>query len=66
MAGSTRASPTAELAVPLEERPRARAGGFELWRKFRRHRMALASFVILTLLASAVLLGPLALARADQ
>src|SRR5215475_7277966 len=58
MAGSTRASPTAELAVPTEERPR-RAGGFEVWRKFRRHRMAAASSVILALLASAVLLGPL-------
>src|SRR5262245_25481958 len=59
MAGSTHASPTAELAVPLEERSRGRAPGFELWRKFRRHRMAVASFVILALLASAVLLGPL-------
>jgi peptide/nickel transport system permease protein len=47
------------LAVPLEQRPRRRAPGFDAWRKFRRHRMAVASIVILGLLASAVLLGPL-------
>ena len=58
MAGSTPASPTAELAVRLEERPR-RTPGAETWRKFRRHRLAAASFVILALLTSAVLLGPL-------
>src|SRR5438477_9724603 len=59
MAGSTPASPTAELAVTLEERRRPHTPGFEMWRKFRRHRMAVASVVILALLASAVLLGPL-------
>jgi peptide/nickel transport system permease protein len=59
MAGSTHASRIAELAVPLAIRPRRVSPGFEVWRKFRRHRMAVASVVILALLASAVLFGPL-------
>src|ERR1700747_2169656 len=60
MAGLTHASPIAEIAVPLEGRPRRISPGFEAWRKFRRHRMAVASVVILAMLASAVLLGSLA------
>jgi peptide/nickel transport system permease protein len=59
MAGSIRASHIAELAVPLEGRPRRISPGLEVWRKFRRHRMAVASVVILALLTSAVLFGPL-------
>src|SRR6266481_7080303 len=59
MAGLTHASPIAEIAVPLEGRPRRISPGFEAWRKFRRHRMAVASVVILALLAAAVLFGPL-------
>src|ERR1700738_3418931 len=59
MAGLTHASPTAEIAVPLGARPRHISPGFEAWRKFRRHRMAVASVVLLGALAAAVLLGPL-------
>src|ERR1700726_2575493 len=59
MAGSIPASPVAELAVPLEGRPHRISPSLEVWRKFRRHRMAVASVVILTLLTSAVLFGPL-------
>ena len=59
MAGSTHASPIAEVAVPLEGRKRRVSPGHEVWRKFRRHRMAVASVVVLTLLTSAVLFGPL-------
>src|ERR1700676_5695508 len=59
MAGLIHASPTADVAVPLEGRPRRISPGFEAWRKFRRHRMAVASVVILALLTVAVLLGPL-------
>src|SRR5712664_2293675 len=59
MAGLTHASPIADVAVPLEGRPRHISPGFEAWRKFRRHRMAVASVVILALLTSAVLFGPL-------
>src|SRR5882724_4128589 len=60
MAGSTHASPTAEIAVPLAGPRRRVSPGYEVWRKFRRHRMAVASVAILALLTSAVLLGPLA------
>src|SRR5436190_10648895 len=58
MAGLTHASPTAE-AVPPQAGRRRITPGFDAWRKFRRHRMALASVVILAVLASAVVLGPL-------
>src|SRR4029077_13720528 len=60
MAGLTHASPTAEIAAPPGVRPRHISPGFEAWRKFRRHRMAVASVVILLALAAAGLLGPLA------
>jgi peptide/nickel transport system permease protein len=57
MAGSTRASPSAELAATR------RAHGSSPWReagrRFARHRMALASSVVLLLMVAAVLLGPL-------
>src|SRR5215470_15479521 len=59
MAGSIHASPTAELGLPREERSRRISPGLEVWRKFRRHRMAVASVVVLGLLTSAVLFGPL-------
>jgi peptide/nickel transport system permease protein len=59
MAGSIPASPIAELAVPLEGRKRRASPGEEVWRKFRRHRIAVASVVVLALLTSAVLFGPL-------
>ena len=58
MAGLTHASPTADVAVPLEWRSRRISPGFDAWRKFRRHRMAVASVVILAVLTSAVVLGP--------
>ncbi|MGZ5874562.1 MAG: ABC transporter permease, partial [Bradyrhizobium sp.] len=58
MAGLTHASPTIDVAVPLEGRPRRISPGFEAWRKFRRHRMAVASVAILAMLTSAVVLGP--------
>src|SRR2546429_2944254 len=58
MVGLTPASPTVDVAVRLEGRRRRISPGFEAWRKFRRHRMAVASVVILAALTSAVLLGP--------
>ena len=57
MAGLTHASPTVD-AVPHQGRRRRISPGLEAWRKFRRHRMAVASVVILTVLTSAVLFGP--------
>jgi peptide/nickel transport system permease protein len=59
MAGSIPASPIAEIVIPLEGRKRRVSPGLEVWRKFRRHKMAVASVVVLTLLTSAVLFGPL-------
>ena len=56
MAGSTPASPTAEVAVraPVSTSPWA-----EAWRRFKRHRLAYGSLWLLALLSLAVLLGPL-------
>jgi peptide/nickel transport system permease protein len=59
MAGSTLASPTAsplpEGIAPVE---RGSSAG-EIWRRFRRHKLAVASAVILALMALAVAFGPL-------
>ena len=55
MAGSIPASLTAEIATPQ------RAGWSpwaEAWRRFKRHRLALAGSVLLAVMALAVLLGP--------
>src|SRR6201986_698552 len=59
MAGSIHASPTAELAVRGEERAGRVFPGLEGGGKFRRHRMAVTSVVVLGLLTSALLFGPL-------
>ncbi|MFL5111363.1 MAG: ABC transporter permease [Microvirga sp.] len=58
MAGSTLASPTVRAPAAL---PRARpfSPGREAWRRFRRHRLAVASVAILAAMVLAVLLGPL-------
>jgi peptide/nickel transport system permease protein len=58
MAGSTHALPTASAAVAAPPRRRV-APGFEAWRRFRRHRLAVASVVILSLIILTVALGPL-------
>src|SRR5256714_1647818 len=59
MAGSTPASPTgypiSEGIGPVERAPRAA----ETWRRFRRHKLALASTGILLLIMLAVAFGPL-------
>jgi peptide/nickel transport system permease protein len=57
MAGSTPASLTAEGGAPIAAR--RVSPGAEAWRRFRRHRLALAGAVILGVIALAVLLGPL-------
>ncbi len=57
MAGSTLASPSAEAAPALARPPASPAG--ETWRRFRRHRLALASVAVLAVLVSAVLFGGL-------
>ncbi len=57
MDGSILASPSAEVAAP---QPRARpfSPWLEAWRRFRRHRLALASAVVLLLMILAIALGP--------
>jgi len=55
MAGSTPALPTAS-APP---RAPSRSPGAEAWRRFRRHRMAMASLVLLLAMVALVVLGPL-------
>ena len=58
MAGSIPASLTAEGGAPALARRRVSPGA-EAWRRFKRHRLALAGAVILGVIALAVLLGPL-------
>src|SRR5580704_9043558 len=60
MVGSTPASRTAEVAAPALVAPlRARRGslGREVWRRFRRHRLALLSAGVLLLMILALVLG---------
>jgi peptide/nickel transport system permease protein len=55
MAGSTPASPTAEAAG----RRAGTSPWSEAWRRFRRHKMAVASLVLLATMVALVLFGPL-------
>ncbi len=62
MAGSTLASPTAEsvgVAGAARVQPRQVTPRMEAWRRFRRHRLAMASAVLLVIMILAVALGPL-------
>src|SRR5438309_9723658 len=59
MAGSTLASPTADPAIVGIGRARHVSPGTEAWRRFRRHRLAVASLFILGLMMIAVAAGPL-------
>ncbi|MFZ5782373.1 MAG: ABC transporter permease [Pseudomonadota bacterium] len=62
MAGSTPASLSAEGALPAQPvaAPKARSvsPGREAWRRFRRHKLAMASSVILLAMVTLVVLGP--------
>jgi len=57
MAGSTPASATAEARAPRA--PSATSPWREAWRRFRRHKMALASLFVLAFMVAAVVVGPL-------
>jgi len=57
MAGSIHVSLTAEGGAPAAAR--RVSPGAEAWRRFKRHRLALAGTVILGVITLAVLLGPL-------
>jgi len=59
MAGSTPASPTADaLASATAQGARGSSLGREAWRRFRRHRLALAGGLILGVILLGVVLGP--------
>ncbi len=60
MAGSTPASPTASAAVPAIVAPARRdvSPTAEAWRRFRRHRLAVVSSVVLLTMVAMVLVGP--------
>jgi peptide/nickel transport system permease protein len=57
MAGLTPASLSADAGAPARPAPRASLG-HEAWRRFRRHKLAVASVVLLALLVFAVGAGP--------
>lgn len=56
MAGSTLASPSAEAGAPAAA---PAATGRDTWRRFRRHRLAMASSVLLGVMVLGVLVGGL-------
>ena len=57
MDGSTLASPSAEVAAaPRKVRPFS--PWLDAWRRFRRHRLAFASAIILLAMILAIALGP--------
>ena len=60
MAGSIPASRTAEPGGPRVRKPgRSTSPGAEAWRRFKRHKMAVISLVVLLTMVAAVVLGPL-------
>lgn len=58
MAGSTLASPSAEPITAVAVPAVSVSPGRETWRRFRRHRLAMVSAIVLALLILAVVLGP--------
>lgn len=58
MAGSTHASPSADPGAAAAAASVSVSPGRETWRRFRRHRLAMASTVILLLLILGVVVGP--------
>jgi peptide/nickel transport system permease protein len=58
MAGSTLASPLADPVAGAAKASAPVSPGRETWRRFRRHRLAMASSVVLGLLILGVVVGP--------
>jgi len=58
MAGSIPASRSVELAEPARKPARGFSPWLEAWRRFRRHRLALVSAIILGAMILAILFGP--------
>jgi peptide/nickel transport system permease protein len=59
MVGSTPALRSAEAGASAQRRRRHFSPGLEAWRRFRRHRLAVASGVILIVMVLAIMLGSL-------
>jgi peptide/nickel transport system permease protein len=59
MAGSTHASPIAEPQAGAAQAAPVYSPRREAWRRFRRHRLAVASSVVLGLMILAIMIGPL-------
>jgi peptide/nickel transport system permease protein len=57
MAGSIRALPSTDVRTGTRARERRFSPGLEAWRRFRRHRLAVASGVILIAMVLAILFG---------
>jgi len=58
MAGSTLASPSVDPVAAVIAASVSVSPGRETWRRFRRHKLAMASAVILALLILSVVIGP--------
>ncbi len=58
MVGLTPASPTAESAAPTAAQEPSYSPSREAWRRFCRHRLAVASSVVLAIMILAIILGP--------
>lgn len=58
MAGSTLASPSADPVAGPVQTSAAVSPGRETWRRFRRHKLAMASAIVLTFLILGVVVGP--------
>jgi peptide/nickel transport system permease protein len=59
MAGSTPASPTASGAPLRNAHQRGLSPGREAWRRFRRHKLAVISMIVLLVMVLLVLFGPM-------
>jgi peptide/nickel transport system permease protein len=59
MAGLIPASPSSEANVAVQRGARHYSPVLETWRRFRRHRLAVASSVVLIAMVFSILLGPL-------
>jgi peptide/nickel transport system permease protein len=59
MAGSTPASATGDASAAAARRAVSTSPWAEAWRRFRRHKMAMFSLVLLALMVALVLFGPL-------
>ena len=58
MAGSTHASPSADVGIGAVSAPRHVSPALDAWRRFRRHKLAVVSAVILFVMILAIAIGP--------